>query len=366
MENINQIQWSDFVLSEIFKIKSTKSGIDKNKIINHNGLTPYITRSEKTNGWEDFIGQQSSRYNIDNGNCISIGLDTQTVFYQPSNFYTGQNIQVLKNDKLNKHIALFIIPLLKQLMDKFNWGGNGATLTRLKRSRIILPVIQTGEPDWLFMEQYMKDLETKKLISYQNYISNRIKELSSTKKIVALKDKNFTDFFIEDIVEILSGKDIYERERQIGITPYITATANNNGIGYFVNNNNNTLESNCISVNRNGSVGYAFYHPYLGLYGNDTRKLRPNVANKYVALFVTQAINRQRGKYGYGYKMGTGRLKRQKILLPIKSDQTPDYEYMEQYMKQIEVRKLKYYMEYINKKLIAKEFNTNIDLRTDI
>ncbi|MDO4702093.1 MAG: restriction endonuclease subunit S [Erysipelotrichaceae bacterium] len=58
-----------------------------------------------------------------------------------------------------------------------------------------------------------------------------------------------------------------------GSTPYITATSVNNGIGYFVNNSNLTLEKGCISVNRNGSVGYSFYHSYDALFGNDTRKL---------------------------------------------------------------------------------------------
>lgn len=92
-------------------------------------------------------------------------------------------------------------------------------------------------------------------------------------------------FFLEEIAQISSGKDIYERERTSGQTPYVTATANNNGIGYFVGNQNETLEKGSLSVNRNGSVGYCFYHPYDALYGNDTRKLKPIRNNKYVSLF---------------------------------------------------------------------------------
>jgi len=65
-------------------------------------------------------------------------------------------------------------------------------------------------------------------------------------------------FFLEEIAQISSGKDIYERERTSGQTPYVTATANNNGIGYFVGNQNETLEKGSLSVNRNGSVGYCF------------------------------------------------------------------------------------------------------------
>ena len=49
-----------------------------------------------------------------------------------------------------------------------------------------------------------------------------------------LENVSWKEFFIEDICEIQSGKDIYERDRIDGQTPYVTATANNNGIGYFI------------------------------------------------------------------------------------------------------------------------------------
>lgn len=150
--------------------------------------------------------------------------------------------------------------------------------------------------------------------------------------MLRLDDREWRPFFIEDIADILSGQDIYEKERVEGDTPYATATANNNGIGYFVGNENETLERDCLSVNRNGSVGYCFYHPYPTLYGNDTRKLRPRIANKYTSLFISMAIVQQRGKYGYGYKMGTGRLKRQRVLLPSVNGE-PDWAFMEEYMR---------------------------------
>lgn len=156
-------------------------------------------------------------------------------------------------------------------------------------------------------------------------------------------------FFLEEIAQISSGKDIYERERTNGQTPYITATANNNGIGYFVGNRNETLERGSLSVNRNGSVGYCFYHPYNALYGNDTRKLKPVKSKRYVSLFISMCITNQRAKYGYGYKMGTGRLKRQKILLPVDSNEQPNWKYMETYMQDLEQRQILEYLKHIEK-----------------
>ena len=48
--------------------------------------------------------------------------------------------------------------------------------------------------------------------------------------------------------------------------------------------------------------------------------------------------------------MGTGRLKRQKILLPINDKKEPDNEYMEQYIKNIQYKKIKQYLNYLESK----------------
>lgn len=51
-------------------------------------------------------------------------------------------------------------------------------------------------------------------------------------------------------------------ERVEGDIPYITSGSQNNGIGYFVSNKNDTFDKDYIAFNRNGAVGLAFYHPY--------------------------------------------------------------------------------------------------------
>lgn len=58
-------------------------------------------------------------------------------------------------------------------------------------------------------------------------------------------------------------------------------------------------------------------------------------------------ITNQRAKYGYGYKMGTGRLKRQKILLPVDSNERPNWKYMEAYMQDLEQRQILEYLKHI-------------------
>lgn len=87
-------------------------------------------------------------------------------------FFTGQNIQVFHHNELDKWVALFLIPLLKVQMDKFNWGGNGATLGRLNRTKIMLPIQDEGSPDFEYMRQYMMNLEYQKRNQYLNYIQS--------------------------------------------------------------------------------------------------------------------------------------------------------------------------------------------------
>jgi len=151
---------------------------------------------------------------------------------------------------------------------------------------------------------------------------------------VNLKDKKWKAFKLQEVCNIESGRDIYESEREEGNTPYITSTSTNNGIKYYVSNVNETSESNAISVNRNGSVGYAFYHKYTALYSNDCRKLKlKKHKNEYIALFITNQIMQQKSKYNYGYKMGTGRLRKQYLMLPINDNNEPDWIFMKEYIK---------------------------------
>ncbi len=163
--NLDGWHWEKFNLNEIFEIHATVNGIDKNKLNVSSGVYPYITRSDINNGLSDFVCKQKN-YKLNDGNCIVVGLDTQTAFYQPEKFYTGQNIQILRNKKLNAYNAKFFLPVLKKTLSIFSWGGNGATLTRLRRSKIFLPVDDSGQPDYKFMEDYIKNLEHDILKQY--------------------------------------------------------------------------------------------------------------------------------------------------------------------------------------------------------
>lgn len=175
-------QWHEFFIGGkegLFTISATSSGIDKNKLITDSdneieNTIPYITRTNEQNGINLFIPQsQQEKFKRNAGGVITIGLDTQTIFYQPYGFFTGQNIQILHHKSLNKWNSLFLIPLLKIQMAKFNWGGNGATLGRLNRTKIMLPIKENGSPDFEYMAQYMINLEYRKRKQYLYFLQSK-------------------------------------------------------------------------------------------------------------------------------------------------------------------------------------------------
>ncbi|HDX7679035.1 TPA: restriction endonuclease subunit S, partial [Staphylococcus aureus] len=65
----------------------------------------------------------------------------------------------LKNNNLNKFTYLFIANMLRRLEGKYSFNREINDF-RIKRERILLPT-KNNQPDYEFMEQYMKRKENK-------------------------------------------------------------------------------------------------------------------------------------------------------------------------------------------------------------
>ncbi len=354
--DLKNVEWGEFVFEEVFNITSTSSGIDSNKLIKKLGNIPYVTRSEKENGFDSFICQQDSKYKTDNENVITVGLDTQTVFYQPNKFYTGQNIQVLANKNLNQNISNFLIPLIKRQLEKFNWGGNGATLTRLKRSKILLPTTSKGEPDYAFMETYMRQKEQKKLQQYQIFIEQHISQLKHYQEVETLNEKVWGEFEIGKLFKLSQGKSKglnHLTKSRIGVN-YLGATNLNNGVlCQVVEDKKLVHKGNAIAFIRNGegSMGYSVYKAESFIATSDISVGYSPLLTRFSGMFITTVADGVRGKYNFGYKRSGNRLTKEKLLLPQTKNREPDYAYMENYMKRLEFQKLSQYLAYKNQSM---------------
>ena len=66
----------------------------------------------------------------------------------------------------------------------------------------------------------------------------------------------------------------------------------------------------------------------------------------------------QRVKYSYGYKFKEKRMHRQKLMLPVTDEGRPDYEYMEQYVKNMMLHKYEQYLGFIERQSSAAEVDS--------
>lgn len=176
-----------------------------------------------------------------------------------------------------------------------------------------------------------------------------------------LIDRHWKEFFLEDVVIINSGKRLTKADMKFGNMPFIGASEANNGITMFTSSSNESLDSNVLGVNYNGSVGFSFYHPYEALFSDDVKRVKwidESHNNRYTLLFLSTVIRQQKDKYAYGYKFNAQRMKRQKVLLPVTKENLLDWQFMEDYMKAKEQQILKPIIEKLCKHLIINEIIT--------
>lgn len=187
------------------------------------------------------------------------------------------------------------------------------------------------------------------LMRYREFAEGRLSDLEY-KEIPALDEKEWREFSLETIFTVSPGKRLETRNKVPGNRPFIGATDNGNGVTGFVGNDNVSKDSNVLGVNYNGAPCIAFYHPYECIITDDVKRLhlRNHDDNEFVLLFFTTIFAMQRSKYSYGYKFKEKRMLRQKLMVPINDSGEPDYAYMEQYVKNLMLRKYEQYLAFLS------------------
>lgn len=95
-------------------------------------------------------------------NCITVNYNGSVgeAFYQAVPFWASDDVNVLYAKEfweMNKYIAMFLITVIKA--DKYRFGyGRKWTIEKMKDTRIKLPALSDGQPDFSYMEKYIKSL----------------------------------------------------------------------------------------------------------------------------------------------------------------------------------------------------------------
>ncbi len=320
-------KWEYFKLSDLFEILNGKRLTKAN--MSH-GNTPYIGSIDSNNGVFTYIKHKP----IYNGNAITVSYNGSIgeAFYQSKPFWATDDVNVLEPKfKLNQYIALFICAVIRQEKYRFSYGRKWNT-SRMELSEIKLPATPDDKPDFEFMENYIKSLQSyEKLESVEN-----IKESINNNKY-DLNIEKWKYFKLTDIFEIQkNNKNILINKTKTGNTPLISSTAFNNGIIKYINYKPTFIEENLITISKDGSIGECFYQNKPFCATSHVIVLKPKFKlNKYIILFICTIIKQEKSRYNFGRAWNGERFTNTEIKLPATPDDKPDFEFMENYIKSL-------------------------------
>ncbi len=148
--------WKWFNLGDLFTFEKGERLTKPDRI---EGDIPLITAGENNNGVTEYISLENFKNKkkiFENKITVDMFFN---VFYHDYNYFSDDNIHTLIPIKfeLNKYNSLFLVTILSKLKYKYAYGRQ-VRLMRLPFEKIKLPIDKNGDPDWQFMEDYIKSL----------------------------------------------------------------------------------------------------------------------------------------------------------------------------------------------------------------
>lgn len=362
-------------MGELFEVLTSKKRFDANKVqVFQDGKNPYVVRTSSNNGQRGFIVEDESYLN--EGNTISFGQDTATMFYQEKPYFTGDKIKVLKakNKKFNKNNAQFFISTMAKAFSTFSWGSSSFNVNIIENQKLTLPT-QNGKIDFAFMEQFIAELEAERIAELEAYLrvtglsdyilteeERAVLEAFRNGKISwggvklldkqQVKDIEWRVFNLEKLFgKSTRGRRLRSQDRISGNLPFVTAGEANEGISDFIGNDVIVFSENTTTIDMFGSAKYRNYK-----YGGDDHIAVVHTENlpKYAAIYVTTAIHKvsYAGQFSYSRNFYAKDADNLNISLPSVQGK-PMYDYMEVFIRAVQKLVIKDVVQYAERKVAA-------------
>ena len=348
-------EWKDFAVPYVFQ--NIQRGKRLKKADHISGIVPYVSSTAISNGVDAYIEATKGIRVFQN--CISLANSGSvgTAFYEPFAFVASDHVTSLKRENTSQYVYLFLTAVLEQQKSNFDFNREINDL-RIKKMRIMLPVDDNDEPDYQFMEDYMKELMVAKRKRYQEHFEQRLAELGIDAKNTKvegynldLKSRDWNAFNIVDIFALVRGVEGNMASLKNGYIPLISARNGNNGLKGFVDNPKKIIKGDCITLNNDGDggAGLAYCQPCDMALDTHVTALMPTLEmSNNVMLFISECLSKLHGFFGHGHSISNKRALSIKIMLPVDNNGKPDYQFMEDYMKELMAKKYLQYLDFLN------------------
>lgn len=354
-EKLQKVEWGEFKIGDLFEINTYKKRFDANKVkIFENGRFPYVVRTGLNNGIKGYINEDEQFLN--EGNTISFGQDTSTMFYQEKQYFTGDKIKIVKSKdkRFNKNNAQFFILSMNKSFSSFTWGSSSYSVQIIQNQKIHLP-IKKGEIDFEFMESFIAELEAQRIAELEAYLlATGLKDYNLTsdeqKVLEDFENIEWKNFNLQSLFgKSTRGQRLKSTDRILGNLPFVTAGEFNDGISAFIGNDVRIFSENTTTIDMFGSAKYRNYK-----YGGDDHVAIVHTENlpKLASIFVTSAIHKtsSAGQFSYSHNFYAKDADELNISLPIINNQ-PNYKLMETFISAIQKLVIKEVVLYADRKI---------------
>ena len=335
---IDTSSWKEFHLYDIFDINMGNK-MDRGKM--SDGTIAFVGRTANNNGINARVGKvvNHEKYGTiepyEKG-CITLALGGSigSCFIQEEPFYTSQNVAVLIPKTNQSDYSLrFITSVITHSVLHGKYEAFTEELNKhIKTDFVIsLPVTSDGQPDWDYMESYMKAVMEESEKSLEN-----LRKADDTKHLIDVSE--WGEFRVGDLFDMsLSKDDIQPKSIIEGNIPLISSGKTNNGIVAYIQDDKATIQkANTITVDMFGKAFYQVNPYYCVSHGRVNILTSKFDMNEYIGMFVAIAIEKvSNEKYEFDSMCTGTKLAEDIIRLPITSTGEPDWQYMEDYMRRI-------------------------------
>ena len=341
---LRNVKWGRYRLNKLFDIKTSKS-IDEGKITLSNIQSPdtieFVGRTRENNGIKGYTSVSAIQPN--EANTISISqVGTITAQIRKNKWYASQNIFILK-PKNSKYLSLGVLTAINKVLSGTYSDGyaNYPTLEKLDTLSISLPEKSKGEIDFEFIDKCLRELERARLRELEAYLvatGLNNYELTSADKTALdrLSALHWKPFPITEVFSIRNTHNILASYIKLGsgTTPYLCASAENNGICGYISHNKDLLEQgNCVFI---GGKTFVVSYQKDDFFSNDSHNialyLKDYTPTRLNLLSLVTCVKKSLGhKYTWGDSVSKTKINKDTIMLPVCADgETLDLASMEQ------------------------------------
>ena len=135
------------------------------------GKRPFIGASDNNNGITEFVSNTNE--SLDK-NILGINYNGSVVenFYHPYEGIFSDDVKRFElNFEANKYHYLFLKNVILQQRKKYQYGYK-FNAARMSKQKILLPVDENQDPDWLNIERFMKIKELQSTIDLLKFYQN--------------------------------------------------------------------------------------------------------------------------------------------------------------------------------------------------